>query len=145
MAEIYLKNINPCKRMTGDCVYRAFALFLDISWIQAVFDLVSWCAERGKVDFTMRNSIKSFLGYRGYTRYRVPRKGMTVAEFVDEYAEDGKKYILSCPRHLTVVMPWWGAECPGVTHVVVDSWDCRGKTVDGYWERTVDSDLVKGK
>lgn len=133
MAEFIYINLNPLKKRTGDCVYRAFSYFLSIPWRQVVNELVSFAADRGLTNFNYRNTYNEFLKEKGYVRHRSPQKGITVAEFCDKYAEKDKRYILSCPRHLTIVdwLPWKGQS------VVFDTWDCRNKPVDGYWEREI--------
>ena len=133
MAQLLFLNLNPLKRWTGDCVFRALAFFFGISWREALDDLVGWAADRGLTSFNYRSTYNGYLLEKGYARHRAPRKGLTVSEFCAEYAERGKKYILSCPRHLTVVeWPKYVDEC-----FIVDTWDCSDKVVDGYWETTL--------
>lgn len=136
MAQIVQHNVNPLGLRTGDCVFRALAVFFDTTWRKALDELVSWAADRGKANFNYRSTYNEFLKEKGYVRHRAPKKGMTVAEFCDGFAEPGKMYILSCPRHLTIVT--WDIQSK--ESYVVDTWDCRGKVVDGYWERTVPID-----
>lgn len=130
MAEVLFYNANPLKRRTGDCVYRALAYFFGVPWRQALDELVGWAADRGMTNFNFRSCYTEFLREKGYIRHRAPRKGITVSEFCAGYAEKGKMYILSCPRHLTIAeWPEHHLEC-----FIVDTWDCNGKIVDGYWE-----------
>lgn len=131
MADWVRYNVNPLGRRTGDCVYRALSVFLDISWRQAVNDLVSWAADRGLTNFNYRSTYNEFLKEKGYIRHRAPEKGITVEQFIDRFAEKDKTYILSCPRHLTIVHSD-DAEC---IPYLVDTWDCRSRIVDGYWVR----------
>lgn len=133
MAILMLYNNNPLRKRTGDCVYRALSNFLDMSWRALLDELVCWAADRGLTNFNYRSTYTAFLKEKGYERHRVPKKGITVGEFCDRYAEKGKRYILSCPRHLTVVdyFEWKGISA------VMDTWDCLGKPVDGYWEREI--------
>lgn len=97
MAQLLFLNLNPLKRRTGDCVFRALAFFFGISWREALDDLVGWAADRGLTSFNYRSTYNGYLLEKGYARHRAPRKGLTVSEFCAEYAERGKKYILSCP------------------------------------------------
>ena len=129
MAEWLKYNVNPLGRRTGDCVYRAFAVFLDIPWRQAVLELVHWSMDRGLTNFNFRSTYNEFLKEKGYIRHKAPKKGISVEDFIDSFAEKGKTYILSCPRHLTIVRSGDSTECP----YLVDTWDCRKKVVDGYW------------
>ena len=47
MVQLLFLNLNPLKRRTGDCVFRALAFFFGISWREALDDLVGWAADRG--------------------------------------------------------------------------------------------------
>ena len=135
MGRILYLNLNPAKRRTGDCVYRALAFFLSVTWRQALDGLVAWAADQGLTNFNYRSCYTRYLREKGFQRHRSPRKGVTVEEFCDEFAEKGKVYILSCSRHLTIVE--WPEHFSGA--VIVDTWDCGGKVVDGFWERSVSS------
>lgn len=128
-------NCNPQGRRIRDCVYRALSRFLCISWREAVDDLVSWAADRGLTNFNYSSTYTPYLKEKGYIRHKAPRKGITVREFCEQYAEKGKLYILSCPRHLTIAEWAPDAHKTYSSCVVVDSWDCRSETVNGYWER----------
>lgn len=131
MAKVLYINLNPLKRRTGDCVYRAMARFLGVSWRQALDDLVCWAADRGLTNFNFRSTYNEFLSSKGFRRHRAPKKGITVEEFCAGYAEKGKLYILSCPRHLTIAdWPEHLEEC-----IIVDTWDCSKRNVDGFWVR----------
>lgn len=131
MSQLLFLNLNPLKRRTGDCVYRALAFFLDVTWREALDELVAWAADQGLTSFNYRSVYTAFLLEKGYQRHRVPCKGITVSEFCDRFVEKGKMYILSCPRHLTIVE--WPEHL--LEPIIVDTWDCGGKVVDGYWEK----------
>ncbi len=139
MALWYIANMNPLHRRTGDCVYRALAVFLDTTWREALDELVGWAADKGLTNFNFRSTYNAFLLEKGYARHRAPRKGMTVREFIDEFAQQGKTYIVSCPRHLTIVKSVSWITVP----YLVDTWDCRDRVVDGYWEKdSTDYEIV---
>lgn len=131
MSALLYVNMNPLRRRTGDCVYRALSFFLDVSWRQLLDELVGWAADRGLTNFNFRSTYNEFLKEKGYVRHRAPEKGMTVGRFCAEFAEPGMVYVVSCPRHLTVVkwIGWAGRP------MIVDTWDCSSKIVDGYWVR----------
>ena len=135
MAELQILNNNPLRRSTGDCVYRALATFLGVSWREALNGLVAWAADRGMVKFTYISTLKAYMESLGYTEHKMPKKGVTVAEFCDNYAKKGKVYILNCPkpRHWTVVK--WADWQPNAW--VVDKGDCRDWKIDRYWERNL--------
>lgn len=131
MATLLFYNANPLKLRTRDCVYRAISVFLGVGWRDALDEIVRWAADRGRTNFNYRSNYNEFLKEKGYERNGSPEKGITVAEFCERYAEKGRMYILSCPGHLTVATwPEHLSEC-----VIVDTWDCSAKVVDGYWMR----------
>jgi hypothetical protein len=129
MAELLYVNRNPLKLRTGDCVYRGLSWFLGISWREAVDDIVRWCADRGIVSFNYKGTINKYLKDKGYEYHTVPRKGMTVGEFCDNFAEKGKTYLIHCQRHVTIVqyIEDYGGSA------IVDTWDCSDKKVEAYF------------
>lgn len=118
-------NANPLNKRVGDCVIRAFSFFFGVSWKKAFMDLICWCTERGLVNFNYRSVFNEYLKEQGFLRHKAPRKGMTVAEFRDEFAEEEETYLVSVKRHMTIVF----------RKDIVDTWDCSNKIVDGYWQR----------
>ena len=125
MADFEYYNANPKGLRTGDCVIRAFSFFFGTTWRSAFDDLLSWCADRGLVNFNYRSSYNKYLSEKGYERHRTPKKGLTVCGFCNHFAESGKTYIVSMKGHLTIVQDG----------KIIDTWDCSDKVIDGYWER----------
>ncbi len=124
MRKIYTyKNLNPQQKRTGDCVVRAMAYFFGVDWRTAFYSLITYCADHAVVTFNYRSTYTAFLKEKGYRRMRAPEKGMTVGRFRDEYAEEGKMYLLQVPRHLTIIDD----------RVLIDTWDCSDRKLEGYW------------
>ena len=123
-----LYNPNPAGLFTQDCAYRGLSFFLGITWIKAVFELVSFATSRGRVNFTYITNITDYLACKGYDRHRSPRKGMTVGDFGRQVAMPGHCYLIALekPKHITVV---------NTELELVDTWDCTEKVVKYYWER----------
>ena len=123
-----LYNANPAGLITQDCAYRGLSFFLGITWIKAVFELVCFATNEGRVNFTYISNITGYLESKGYKRQKPPRKGMTVREFRDEVAKEGSCYLIAIekPKHITVV---------NTEQELVDTWDCTEKVVKYYWER----------
>ena len=119
-------NPNPAGRTdANDCVVRALAFFFGVTWMKAFFDIATWCANQGLVRFNYRSAYNAYLKETGYERRRPPDKGISVGQFRDEYAEEGRIYIVSTPRHLSVVSD----------KTLFDIGDCSNMAMDGYWIR----------
>lgn len=121
-------NPNPAGLITQDCAYRGLSFFFGISWMKAVFELVTFAVNRGKVNFTYITNISEYLASKGYERHRSPRKGMTVWEFSCEVAKPGRCYLLwvEWPRHITII---------DTEGQVCDIADCSSFVVKYYWMR----------
>lgn len=118
-------NLNPKGIHTRDCVIRAFAFFFGVTWREAFLDLINWCADRGRVDFNYRSAYYDYLKEKGYPKHKAPEKGMTVEDFRDRYAKEGKTYIIQGKRHLTIISD----------QTIYDIGDCSLMVMDNYWER----------
>ena len=108
-----------------DCVIRAYSFFFGTTWKKAFLDTMQFCADRGLVRFNYASVFNLYLEHKGYKRHRSPKKGMTVAQFRDEYAEMGKCYIISCSHHFSII---WKKD-------IIDIGDCSDYTLKAYWER----------
>lgn len=108
-----------------DCVIRAYSFFFGKTWKEAFVEAMQFCAERGLVRFNYASVFNQYLEHNGYKRCRTPMKGMTVGQFRDNFAEKEKCYLISCPRHFTVVF----------RKDIVDIRDCSRLRVMAYWER----------
>ena len=121
-------NVNPHKRLGGDCVVRAICVFLDISWEQCVREMTELGIKKG-VLLNDKSCINYYLESKGYKKMPMPRKDdntrYTAKEFCQELADSSKKYILSLAGHETVV----------VNGKVNDIWDCTDSSVGNYWVR----------
>lgn len=118
-------NPNPKGLHTNDCVVRALTFFLGMSWRGAFLDIINWCADNGVVEFNRRTQYNKYLEEKGYKRQKAPRKNLTVGEFWEYFAEYDKTYIVSMPRHLTIIS----------NRHIYDIGDCSHKKMDGYWVR----------
>lgn len=119
-------NPNP-KGLTNayDCVVRAYTYFFGVTWHKAFFDAINWCAERGLVRWNFPSIYTQYLKDKGYQRHRAPRKGITVGQFRDEFADINKTYIISGPHHLTII----------AQKDILDLGDCSNMVMFAYWER----------
>lgn len=118
-------NANPKGLRTGDCVFRAMAYFRGVTWEKAVKDIVDFAVARGLVSFNFITTFSAFLKAEGFERHPVPRTGMTVGEFLEEFKDDSRCFFLSCTRHCTVIQ---GGK-------LIDTWPCFDRKVFAYWVR----------
>lgn len=125
MAKFVYCNFNPKQLHTNDCLVRALAYFFGVSWRKAFLDIIEWCADRGWVDWNYRSKYNVYLAERGYERHKTPERGMTVGRFCDEFAEEGKVYMVQVKRHMTIVH----------NKEINDTWDCSDRIVEYYWVR----------
>ena len=120
-------NPNPAGLHVRDCAYRGVAGFFGITWMKAVFELVTHAANQGSVNFTLITEITDYMKSKGYQRQR-PQKTMTVRQFIDTVAKEGHVYMISIlkPRHITVVGP---------NKEIMDIGNTSDYFVQYYWER----------
>lgn len=120
-------NPNPAGLHVRDCAYRGVAGFFGITWMKAVFELVTHAANQGSVNFTHITEITDYMKSKGYQRQR-PQKTMTVRQFIDTVAKEGHVYMISIlkPRHITVVGP---------NKEIMDIGNTSDYFVQYYWER----------
>lgn len=120
-------NPNPAGLHVRDCAYRGVAGFFGITWMKAVFELVTHAANQGSVNFTHITEITNYMKSKGYQRQK-PQKTMTVKQFIDTVAKEGHVYMISIlkPRHITVVGP---------NKEIMDIGDTSDYFVQYYWER----------
>lgn len=127
-ATFHYFNKNTLGRINGDCVVRAVATFLDISWEQCVREMTE-CGLKTCLIINDRKNIENYLAEKGYKKQPQPRKAdgtkYTADEFCKELASFGKRYVLSLAHHETAV----------INQKVYDIWDCTEKTVGNYWVR----------
>lgn len=120
-------NPNPAGLHVRDCAYRGVAAFFGITWMKAVFELITHAANQGSVNFTHITEITDYMKSKGYQRQK-PQKKMTVKQFIDNVAKEGHVYMISIlkPRHITVVGP---------NKEIMDIGDTSDYFVQYYWER----------
>lgn len=119
-------NANPKGRIGGDCVIRAIAVFLGITWEQCFREMTEVALKH----YALVDEPKTYVAYlqeKGFAKMPQPRKAdntkYTGKEFCEEIAKDGKRYVVSMANHLSLVF----------NKKIWDIWDCTGKTVGNYW------------
>lgn len=118
-------NNNPCKKSTGDCVIRAIAKILGITWKQAYIELTV----QGLMDCDIISSNEvwgNFLRHNGFKRYIIPDtcpKCYTVKEFCEDHPHG--EYILATGNHVVAV----------VDGDYYDAWDSGNEVPIFYFQR----------
>lgn len=125
MAKFVYYNLNPQQLHTNDCMVRALSYFFGVTWHKAFIDIIEWCAERGVVSWNYRSQYNVYLLERGFVRHKTPEKGMSVGRFCDEFAEEGKIYMVQVNRHMTIID----------NKEINDTWNCSECIVEYYWVR----------
>ena len=126
-------NNNPKKKRGNDCVVRAISFATQTLWE----DVYMMLAKIGVKKALMPNNDavwKFYLKTMGYVQQKMPKREdgtrYTLKEFSDEIAEDGKTYIVSIAKHLTVIK----------NKKLYDTFDCSKKSVGNYWVIEGDND-----
>lgn len=123
-----LYNINPTRYENkrwdkGDCVYRAFAMAADITWIEA-FDIL---VKKARETFNAPGlCYKEALLEYGFTRHSCPAKAGKKRITVEDFCKKHKKgrYFLCIANHCTAV----------VDGVCYDVWNPADRCVYTYFE-----------
>lgn len=131
---IFVKfNNNPKGYRTNDCVIRAIALATQTLWEDVYWELAKLGIKKGLMMNDNKNW-KAYLKKLGFQQQKMPKREdgtrYTLREFIDELAEDGKTYIISIAKHLTVVKD----------KKLYDTFDCSKKSVGNYWIIEGDND-----
>ena len=110
----------------GDCVIRAFAVAMDITWLEA-FDMLS---EEARKTYNVPNDDKvwnAVLKANGFEYHGLKaeygQKRMTVEEFCKKYPKG--RYFISISNHCTAV----------INGVCYDTWNPARKCVCRYYEK----------
>lgn len=119
-------NVNPKGRKTGDCVTRALAATLNISWEDALREQFE-TAVKTKYAIGSKEVFSKILEKYGWVKQKQPRKWdrrkYEVCELDAIFKETKHPVFVSVSNHVTVVMDG----------KVRDIWDCRDCCVGNYW------------
>ena len=122
------ENVNPKKRITGDCEIRAIARATKLSWEAVVRGLCEVGIETGYSPF-VKKAYDLFLTRNGFVRMPEPRHSDNTKYSLREFvlAHPRGTYVVNMAHHVTVVVN-------GKNH---DIWDCTrfGGKVGNYWKK----------
>lgn len=97
-------NVNPTGKQTDDCVVRAIAILMEISWEKAYMDL----CQRGLLIYDMPNrdaTVALYMKEKGYKRYIMSTECpvcFTIRDFCREYPKG--KYLVLTGDHAVAVI-----------------------------------------
>ena len=126
MSSLFVKaNVNPKGNKACDCVVRAMVTATNEKWE----DIYTGLCKLGLEMYDMPNSKpvwKKYMDNRGFIKNSIKVTKGSKRPTVESFTKEHKlgTYILSVARHLTV--------CKDGKYI--DSWDCGGKSLYGYWE-----------
>ena len=133
--EFIKRNVNPKGWKTGDCVVRAITTATDMEWIE-VFDALTEIGRKKCRLVDDKIVFEKFLQDQGFIRCKMPRHAdnsrYTVEELVNEEGE-GNILVMLVAHHLTC----------SVGTTLVDTWDCRYKSVGNYYKKASTRKITK--
>lgn len=129
-------NPNPLKKKTGDCVFRACSVALDLDWDSVFQDLCKIGLEL-KEPPNMKPAYNELLLCHGFEYLSIKVKKGSKRPTVNQVAKATKN------TSLVIV-------CRLANHIVTakegtfwDTWDCGDKSLYGYWVKGSDADKHK--
>lgn len=126
------ENVNPKKKITGDCVIRALSNAMNKPWEEVFNDLFNLSLKTGYMLDTP-NLYKKYLEEQGWKIQKQPKYAFTGTkytgrEFIDKLVRnttiDGKPIIAHIgTHHLSCI----------INNTIRDIWDCSNDKVGNYW------------
>lgn len=139
-AAFHYYQANPAGNLTGDCVVRAIAAVNQITWHQAMDELVIW-AGRGYAAINRDEVYQNLLTGYGFVHHPPLLRGsqmLTGAQFCAEitrrYPQGEPIFAASGQNHAVAVLPFAGPDGTR-RYKIVDSWDSSRRRIGGYWVR----------
>lgn len=119
-------NVNPKDKKTGDCSIRAVANILNLTWDEALDELVAM-SHKTKLDTADKNNIDKVMQAHGYKKMKMPvyyvgdKKHRRLVRDMDK--ETHKDALVLVANHYTCIK----------NGEIQDTWDCGYKSVGNYW------------
>ena len=122
-------NANPKNRITGDCVFRAFALAMQQDYNKTVMEMAKLMCETGYA-LNDKKGEERYLKLKGWVKHSQPRKAdntkYTGEEFCKKLAKKNQRYIAHIGGHHMVAI---------VDGKVNDIWDSTDGCIGNYWTK----------
>jgi len=124
------ENINPRKRKTTDCVIRAITTATSMEYSQVLLGLADIHIKTG-YHMSDKKNYEKFLNNLGWIKHKQPRKldgtKYLVGE-INQLVRPNQRAIISLAGHLTAK----------IENEIIDTWDCRHKTIGNYYTHPKD-------
>ena len=134
----HFHNENHKRKTNQDCTYRALATFLNKSWEDiARLDMKRYletgeklyrakAMRKGEIEKYIEENTNAKEIYNFLDRNNMNvDKIITIKEFIDEFAEKDKTYLITTKGHATIVK----------NKKVYDTWDCSRFTIHHIYEK----------
>ena len=125
------ENLNPKGRKTTDCVIRAITAATKKDYNEVLMDLAKLQVETA-YDMSDKRCYEKYLVSLGWIKHKQPRKidgtKYRVGE-INKLVYPGQRAIISMAGHLSVK----------VDQDIIDTWDCRRKTIGYYYTHPEDN------
>lgn len=136
-------NANPKGRITGDCVFRAFATAMERDYNRTVMEMAELMCETGYA-LNDKYGEEEYLARNGWVKHKQPRKsnntkytGEQFCKLLQKYLADpsvdqksgihaAKRIICHIGGHHTVAI---------IDGKVWDHWDCTDGCIGNYWTK----------
>jgi hypothetical protein len=125
MIKFELKNVNPKKKNTTDCVIRALTTATNKDYYEVYEELYALSKKTGYFINEKRLEDK-FLEQNGFIKMKQPRKWDNTKyqlSEIDKLIGKDEVAVVRIAGHLTCVKNWH----------LIDTWDCSYKTISNYY------------
>lgn len=122
-------NANPKKRITGDCVFRAFSLAMQQDYNETVMEMAELMCKTGYALNDTKGEHK-YLEMKGWVKHKQPRKPdgtkYTGKEFCKLLAKKNVRYVAHIGgKHMVAI----------IDGKVNDIWDSTDGCIGNYWTK----------
>lgn len=132
------KNVNPKNRITGDCVFRAFANAMEQDYNETVMEMATLMCKTGYA-MNDKKGEEAYLKAKGWTKRKQPRKLNGTKYTGDEFCRmlQGEQIDFMDAEFLTsdrIVAHIGGNHMVAIINgKVEDIWDSTSGTIGNYW------------
>lgn len=120
-------NVNPKNKKTGDCVVRAITMASGFTYKEVATMLFNEWMKSG-YEMTDKHTVNKVLSDLGFIFHKKPARlsGKTYqVKDMDQLLDPGESAVLQVANHYTCAKD----------NMIYDLWDCRSKSVYGYWTK----------